>query len=141
MVQAYARAASAGMPSVQRIKDFGETLPALRKDFGLSPLSRYYHFWTKHLYGHQFRAASGVLERFDSVFGCESPHNQGQSSVGCHSDGFQINPLHVFRGASATSIHSHNKFCTLHGFSLLLLYARSLLHNVRAGVRFPYRVG
>jgi hypothetical protein len=36
-----------------------------------------------NLHGHQLRAAPGILEGFDSVFGRESPHNQRQLTVGC----------------------------------------------------------
>ena len=100
-------------------------MPVIRKDFGHLCLTWCYHFFrTKHyLYGNQLWAAPGVLERFDSVFGCESPHNQCQLTIGCHLDGCQINPLYVFGGASTTSIHFHNKLRIFHGFSLLLLYA------------------
>jgi hypothetical protein len=93
-------------------------MPVIRKDFGHLCLSWRYHFRTKHhLYGNELRAAPGVLDRFDSVFGRESPHNQCQLKVGCHLNGSSINPPYVFRGASTTSIHFHNKFCGFHDFS------------------------
>ena len=88
----------------------------IRTDLGHLCLSWAHHFRTKDLYGKQLRAAAGVLERFDNVFGCESPHDQGQLSIGCHLDGCQINPLHVFHGASTTAIHFYNKFF-VHRFS------------------------
>jgi hypothetical protein len=94
-------------------------MPVIRKDFGHFSLSWHYRFRTKHLNGNQLRAAPGVLERFNSIFCREPPHNQGQLAIGCHLDGCQINPLHVFGGASTSSIHFHNKFCILHSFSLL----------------------
>jgi hypothetical protein len=45
------------------------------------------------------------LQRFDRVLGGKSPHNQGQLTIARHLDGFQINTLHVFCGASIASIH------------------------------------
>jgi hypothetical protein len=90
-----------------------------------SGLSWYCHFRANHLYGNEFRTASGVLERFDSVFSRESPHNQGQLTIGCHLDGCQINPLHVFRGAGTTAIHFHNKFC-VHDFHKCLRCCQAL---------------
>jgi hypothetical protein len=62
---------------------------------------------------------------FDSIFGCETPHNQGQLSIGCHSDGHQINTLYIFRGACTSTIHSHNKF-RIHGFHKCLRCCRAL---------------
>ena len=73
-----------------------------------------------NLYGHQFRAAAGILNRSDSVLGCESSHNQCQLTVGCRLDGNLMNPLHVFRGASTGTVHFHNKFSVFRGFFLSL---------------------
>ncbi len=73
-----------------------------------------------NLYGHQFRAAAGILDGSDSVLGCESSHNQCQLTVGCRLDGNLMNPLHVFRGASTGTVHSHNKFSVFRGFFLSL---------------------
>jgi hypothetical protein len=71
-------------------------------------------------HGNQLRTAPGILQRFDRIFGGKSPHNQGKLTIARHLNGCQINTLHVFRGASTASIHFHNKFNVLHGFSLLL---------------------
>jgi hypothetical protein len=73
------------------------------------------------MYGNQLRTAPGVLQRFDSIFGCEPPHNEGQLAVGCHLDRCQINSLYILCGVSTTSIHSYNKFNIVHGFSLLFI--------------------
>jgi len=92
--------------------------PLSNEDFGHFCLS-----WSDHtsglgtnLYGNQLRAAPGVLERFDCVFCCESPHKQSQLTIVRHLDGCGINPLHIFGGASTATIHSHNKFCIFQWF-------------------------
>src|ERR1039458_4444760 len=76
-----------------------------------------------NLYGHYLRAAPRSLDRLDGVFGCEPSHNQCQLTVGCHLDGSPINPLHIFSGVSAATVHFHNKLGGFHSFSLLLFYA------------------
>jgi hypothetical protein len=71
-------------------------MPVFRKDFGhlfilaLAPFGL-----GTNSYGNQLWDAPGVLDRFDSVFGGESPHDQGELPVGRGLDGCQINPLHV----------------------------------------------
>src|SRR5579864_2044795 len=67
-----------------------------------------------NLYGHQFRAAAGVLERFDGVFGSESAHQQGQLAVGCHLEGRAIDTLHIGGAACAPSIYFHDELDIFH---------------------------
>jgi len=73
-----------------------------------------------NLYGHQFRAAAGILDGSDSVLGCESSHNQCQLTVSGRLDGNLMDPLDVFRGASTGTVHFHNKFSVFRGFFLSL---------------------
>src|SRR5882762_135206 len=73
------------------------------------------------LNGHQLRAASRVLDRFDSVFSGEPPHKQCQLAVGCSLDGSPIHSLHIFRGASTSTVHFHNKLDVFHSFSVFIL--------------------
>jgi hypothetical protein len=56
-----------------------------------------------------------ILHGLDRVFGCESPHHQGQLTVGCRLDGKPINPQNVLRGMSAAAVHFHNKLDVFHG--------------------------
>lgn len=81
-----------------------------------------------HPHRLQLRITPGGLERFHSVFGCESAHNQCHPTVGCHVDGCRVNSLHVFRGASTSLIDSHNKFDVLH--SVISLVEKLSLNGV-----------
>ena len=67
-----------------------------------------------NLYGNQLRAAAGVLERFDGVFGSEFTHQQGQLSVGCHLEGSAIDALHIGGAARASPVHFHNELDIFH---------------------------
>ena len=73
------------------------------------------------LHGKQFRSATRVLDGLDSVFGREFPHYQGQFAVGCGLDRSPINPLYVFSGSSAHTVHSDNKFGVCHLSIAILL--------------------
>src|SRR5579864_821042 len=66
------------------------------------------------LYRHQFRAAAGVLERLDGVFGSESAHQQGQLAVGCHLEGSAFDTLHIGGAACAPSIYFHDELDIFH---------------------------
>jgi hypothetical protein len=68
------------------------------------------------------------LDGSDSVFGRESPHNQGQIAAGCHPDGGAIDPLHVFRGMITGTHHFDNKLGMFHDLFLFPLDAANRAH-------------
>jgi hypothetical protein len=72
------------------------------------------------------------LNGLDRVFGRESAHNQSQGTVGCHLNGSPINPLDVFSGASAGTVHSYNEFDIFHDFSSL-----EMTNQWEAGLKSP----
>jgi len=79
----------------------------------------------------------GVLHGLDRVFSRESPHHQGQLTIGCRLDGKSINPQHVLRGMSAAAVHFHNKLDVFHGsFQVLrsVLAANMNLNRLGLGV-------
>jgi len=86
-------------------------MPVIRKDFG--------HFFAfddafgpaAKLHGHHLRAAPGILDGFNGVFGRQSSHNQCQLTGGCRLDRSPINPQHVFRGASTDGSLSQQTWC------------------------------
>jgi hypothetical protein len=98
-------------------------MPVIRGDFGHLCFHWYCHFPTGYLYGNQLRIASGVLMRFDRIFGGKPTHNQRQLTISSHLNRCLINALHVLCGESTTSIHPHNEFSVVHDFSLLSLSA------------------
>jgi hypothetical protein len=56
----------------------------------------------------------GILHGLNRIFGCESPHHQGQLTIGRGLDGKPINPQHVLRGMSAAAVDFHNKLDVFH---------------------------
>ena len=54
-----------------------------------------------------------VLQGFDRILGREPAHERCQLRIGCQVDGSGINPLNVFRSATA-AVHFHNKFDGFH---------------------------
>src|SRR5216684_8521037 len=55
-----------------------------------------------------------VADGFCSIFSYEFPHHQCQFTVESHLHGAPVDPPHVFKSASATTVHLHNKFCIFH---------------------------
>ena len=71
-----------------------------------------------HCDHHQFRAKPGIVHGFDSVFGGESSHDEGQFSVRGHFDRTPIHVVHVCWSASTATIHFHQEFNLCHFPSL-----------------------
>ena len=75
------------------------------------------------LNGYQLRAAPRSFDRFDSILGGKSSHDQRQLTVGCHLNGGSINPLHILGFEGTSTIHFHYKLRICHSVLLLSLYA------------------
>jgi hypothetical protein len=69
----------------------------------------------------------GVLQGFDSVFGCEPPHEQCKIGIDCNADGGGINSLNIFGGAAA-SVHFYNKFDGLISYILRAKREQAAVH-------------
>src|SRR5437660_2984391 len=59
---------------------------------------------------YELWGTSGIPERAYDIFGGQSSHDQCQIAFGGCLYGASIDPLHVFRGASAAN-QLHQKFC------------------------------
>ena len=68
----------------------------------------------------------GILHRLNRIFRCESPHDQGQLTVGRRLDGEPVNPQHVLRSVSA-AVHFHNKLDVFHGSFLFYRSNKKIL--------------
>ena len=103
-------------------------MPVIREDFGHSFVVCDARLGAD-LNGYQLRAAPGSFDRFDSILGGKSSHDQRQLTVGCHLNRGSINPLHILRFEDSSAVHFHYKLCIFHSWFATFIEARSVVRS------------